>query len=57
MTNGDKIRGMSNEELAEYVDSAGCGCNFCIGDRNSIECRARNCTDNIVLYLNQEATE
>jgi len=57
MTNGDKIRSMSNEELAIYLDTVGYGCNFCIGERNDDACRARNCTDNIIEYLNQEVTE
>ena len=51
MTNGDKIRQMSNEELAEVIS----GCNKCIYKN---ECKAIgkfSCTKGIKAYLDMEA--
>ena len=53
MTNGDRIRQMSNEELANYIVKKmpiAC-CYFCEGDRN--KCHG-NCEEGIKAYLESE---
>jgi len=58
MTNGDKIRSMSNEELANFIYDTSESYETC--DRcaigKGIEC-PDNCTDGIMLWINQEVTE
>ena len=53
MTNGDRIRQMGNEELAEVIR----GCNKCIYEN---ECKANgkfSCTQGIKAYLDMEVEE
>ena len=49
ITNGDRFRAMTNEELVEFL-----ACKECAYDGN---CRGRSCTAGILKYLNQEVTE
>lgn len=60
MTNGDKIRNMSDEELARFLDRT-CGCSVCFLDIMTGECASfkssRDCIANKVKWLNQEARE
>ena len=54
MTNGDRIRQMSNEELAEWLDitiDASC-CNVCVCGKGQ-ECY-NVCTEGIKAYLDTE---
>ena len=54
MTNGDRIRQMSNEELAEWLDitiDASC-CNVCVCGKGQ-ECY-NVCTEGIKAYLESE---
>ena len=48
MTNGDRIRQMSNEELAEIL-----GCGTCIYNGNVFECHY-SCKEGIKAYLESE---
>ena len=50
MTNGDKIRQMSNEELAEVIDF---GCNYCMQGKFC----DTSCRDGIKAYLDMEIAE
>jgi hypothetical protein len=51
MTNGDKLRQMSNEELAEVIDYY--GCNYCMqGNYCDTSCR-----EGIKAYLDMEIQE
>ena len=53
MTNGDKIRQMSNEELAEWIDKKfelHVACHICA----DVSCEG-NCIDGIKAYLEMEA--
>ena len=56
MTNGDKIRQMSNEELAFYLwDRLGSlGCNICIFDEDTC---LGVCRQGIKAYLDMEIQE
>ena len=55
MTNGDKIRQMSNEELAGWLDNKARteSCRFCIC-MSSLFCNY-NCIEGIKAYLESEA--
>jgi len=58
MTNGDKIRSMSNEELYEVIWTVEY-CRYC-SKRMENYCNrttGQSCKDGILEYLNQEATE
>jgi hypothetical protein len=50
MTNGDKIRQMSNEEIAELLNS---GCRACIYQKDG-ECWWKTCEEGIKAYLDME---
>ena len=54
MTNGDRIRQMSNEELAFYLKSklGTLGCNICVYDEDECLCE---CVKGIKAYLESEA--
>ena len=56
MTNGDKIRAMSNEELAELFKKREAECCFCT-DYVDGACLNIYCKDGVMAYLNQEVTE
>ena len=53
MTNGDRIRQMSNEELAKYISKNMSNCNCCAYD-NSSKCFGSLCKDGIKAYLDME---
>ena len=57
MTNGDRIRQMSNEELAEWLDTqfgTDVGCRCCI----EVNCRKySDCQEGIKAYLESEEEE
>lgn len=52
LTNGDRFRAMTNEELAEELRG---NCNHCALLREP--CSGCECDEGILAYLNQEATE
>ena len=62
MTNGDRIRQMSNEELAEYMDELTLyrGCNCCkyhyIKEFNCVT-EKPSCKEGIKAYLDMEVEE
>ena len=57
MTNGDRIRQMSNEELAEYLNSklGITACYVCICDKQG-NCNNK-CVDGIKAYLDMEVVD
>lgn len=57
MTNGDKIRQMSNEELAEYLyfNRKVVSCDICVYVEDE-ECDCK-CKEGIKAYLDMEITE
>ncbi len=56
MTNGDKIRQMSNEELASYINGEiNYTCNACI--HKGIPVCNEKCKEGIKAYLDMEAEE
>ena len=56
MTNGDRIRQMSNEELAKYISKNMSNCNCCAYD-NSSKCFGSLCKEGIKAYLDMEVEE
>lgn len=57
MTNGDKIRQMSNEELADFIHNK-TSCNCCaFSDTDNGECLNNLCEDGIKAYLDMEVEE
>ena len=52
MTNGDRIRQMSNEELAEHVMIK--PCEICMYYENRQECETKPCKEGILAYLESE---
>ena len=54
MTNGDRIRQMSNEELVELLDGNCHWCEYGVYDRN---CRDLDCRKGIKAYLDMEVEE
>lgn len=50
MTNGDRIRQMSNEELAEFLN-----CDCCI--ENAERCGGLHCKEGIKSYLERENSD
>lgn len=54
MTNGDKIRQMSNEELAEFINVTS-SCRVC-ANGDTQKCNAM-CITNITAYLDMEEEE
>ena len=56
MTNGDKIRQMSDEELAEFINSTdphGYMCRYCVTEN----CKNQTCCAGVLAWLKQEAKE
>ncbi len=51
MTNGDRIRQMSNEELAEIIQG---NCSYCEFAMKLEECHAGDCKKGIKAYLESE---
>ena len=56
LTNGDKIRQLSNKQLAELIENLGdeCGghmCRYCDSDN----CGGQSCADGILAWLNAPA--
>lgn len=60
MTNGDKIRQMSDEELARFLDIT-CGCSVCFLDAIAGECpgfgSSMDCIVNKLKWLKQEVSK
>ena len=56
MTNGDKIRQMSNEELAEFMGKHIVACDICTYE-DLDKCRKNACKSGIKAYLDMEVTE
>ena len=59
-TNGDRIRAMSNEQLAEYVHGQFKGCAFCIHydfQETQAKCKPSNCKQGILEWLQSEVKE
>lgn len=55
MTNGDKIRAMTDEEL---VDSIGLACKRCIYHTDRLgDCADRECTDGNLAWLKREVAQ
>ena len=63
MTNADRIRAMTDEELAEYLFDRGNGCEYCYGicafqDECDGEDHAQEfCIEQIVKWLKQEVDD
>ena len=53
MTNGDRVRKMSNEELAEFIRNKISTCHCCAFDDTS-ECFNNLCIEGIKAYLESE---
>lgn len=57
MTNGDKIRNLSDEELVIFLlDEMGIECRCCANKKTDCPC-ITPCTDGILKWLKQEAVE
>lgn len=57
MTNGDRIRAMSDEELAEFLETDTC-CKFCILGDYDEKCNwYEKCDERIFQWLKQEVQE
>ncbi len=56
MTNGDKIRQMSNEELAEFIRDKVSNCYCCAYDDMN-GCATHGCKEGIKSYLDMEVEE
>ena len=52
MTNGDKIRAMTDEELATVLR-----CNSCLYQNMKSECESSDCEYGIIAWLKQEVSE
>ena len=58
MTNGDKIRSMTDEELARWLNNeASCTCNICIGQKDKSSCTYYMCEECVAKWLKQEVSE
>ena len=58
MTNADKIRSMTDEELAEYLYNADVDCNMCCAYENKNCHDAKvSCKDGILEWLGNEVDE
>ena len=53
MTQGDKIRQMSNEEMAKFIGDM---CNVCIY-KDRPQCMCKGCKEGIKAYLDMEIQE
>lgn len=58
MTNTDKIRRMTDEELAEYLYNVGFGfdCELCCSQADE-DCAGRGCEKSILEWLRKEVDE
>lgn len=56
MTNADKIRSMSDGELAEFIRHNN-GCECCALDFASYECNTSSCKEGIWEWLESECVE
>ena len=56
MTNGDKIRQMSNEELAEKINNEPCSCDLWAYN-GTTNCHLDDCEEGIKAYLDMEIQE
>lgn len=56
MTNGDKIRSMTDDEIAEMLLLSTCyfGCNKC---KHHGKCKGKSCTEAALEWLKQEVSE
>lgn len=54
MTNGDKIRGMTNSELADFL---GLKCCACIYNGDDDACGGHKCKDGVLAWLALESEE
>lgn len=54
MTNANKIRTMSNNELAEFIRNHDDSCACCALDFDSYECNAKSCKEGILEWLESE---
>lgn len=57
MTNEEKIKNMSTEELARFLWGNGIDCNCCIFQFCSDECRHNSCVKEIAEWLKAEEKE
>ena len=57
MTNGDMIRAMSNEELADFIGARITACGMCPARRRCANDTDDDCNDQIAYWLNQTAEE
>lgn len=56
MTNGDRIRQMTDDELAKLFEEREAECCFCV-DYVSGACLNISCNNGVVLWLKQEVSE
>ncbi len=55
MKNGDRIRLMSNEELADFLfEAAGRACECCSCEQYDEKCKKIECVDGICEWMEQE---
>ena len=55
MTNGERIRSMSDEELADFLDDVpGNVCECCSREQYDEKCESIACVDGIIEWLKQE---
>ncbi len=55
MTNGERIRNMTDEELAEWLDNeASFTCNICIRENEKSSCADYMCVEGVAKWLKQE---
>ena len=52
VTNGDRIRAMTNEQLAEFITDGNEPCKMCANDYCNSDSK---CVDGVLLWLRQEA--
>jgi hypothetical protein len=58
MTNADRIREMSDEELAEWINDTGVICNLCAYQKEcDAHCSRETCIEGIAKWLQQPAEE
>lgn len=55
MTNREKIKNMTVEEMVEFINCVG-ACNYCIYADDD-DCKGAKCKEGITAWLNQEAEE
>ena len=61
MTNGDRIRNMTDKEiavnLANLIDSNDSVCRHCEFHKNLYMCTTKDCIDGIIKWMEKEATD